>query len=83
MLNIEPLADKWQSFGWEVITINGHDFEEIEKALKTKHQKPVVIIANTIKGKGWKKAENNNLYHYKQISDEEYKEAKEQLSKTN
>ena len=52
--NLEPLADKWKSFGWEVVEIDGHDFEQLIKALDqfgTKKGKPFVIIANTIKGK--------------------------------
>lgn len=79
ILNIEPLADKWKSFGWEVKTINGHDFSEIEKAITAKHKKPLVIIANTIKGKGVSFMQENNIFHYKQISQEEHKEALEEL----
>lgn len=79
ILTIEPLKDKWESFGWDTYIINGHDFEEIEKAIKIEKNKPMAIIANTIKGKGWKRIENNNIYHYKYISGEEYQEAKEEL----
>ncbi len=79
ILNIEPLAEKWQSFGWDVKAIDGHDFQEIEKAIKTKNQKPLVIIAKTTKGKGVSFMEENNMYHYKQISEDEHNRALEEL----
>lgn len=66
IMNIEPLKKKWLAFGWQVITVNGHDFNQIKIALrkfeKTKN-KPTVIIANTIKGKGVKFMENDPLWH--------------------
>jgi len=83
ILNIEPLKDKWKAFSWEVREIDGHNFEEIEKSLinpPINKEKPIVIIAKTIKGKGWKRAENNNLFHYKAPSEKEYKEAMDELN---
>ncbi len=56
IIGLEPLADKWASFGWNVIAINGHDFSEIESAFSVARAcqgKPTVIISNTIKGKGF------------------------------
>ena len=81
ILNVEPLKEKWQSFGWEVREIDGHNFEEIEKSftLSPQEGKPVVIIARTIKGKGVKFMEGNNLYHYKMLSDDEYQRALKEL----
>ena len=82
ILNIEPLKDKWQAFGWEVREIDGHNFKEIEKALAEsapEEGKPRVIIARTIKGKGVSFMEGNNLYHYKAPSDEEYQKALKEL----
>lgn len=53
---LEPMDEKWKSFGWRTININGHSFEEILNALSgfrsRKHAKPLVIIADTTKGKG-------------------------------
>lgn len=54
---------------------DGHDYSEIEKALSSCGTKWL----KTTKGKGWKRAENNNLYHYKGLSEEEYLEAKKEL----
>jgi len=79
ILNVEPLKDKWTAFGWEVREIDGHNFEEIEKSLILPSEKPVVIIAKTIKGKGVSFMEGENLWHYKAPSDEEYQKALKEL----
>ena len=79
ILNIEPLKDKWTAFGWEVREIDGHNFEDIEKSLTSLSEKPIVVIAKTIKGKGVSFMEGNNLYHYKNLSEEEYKKALKEL----
>lgn len=79
ILNIEPLKDKWTAFGWEVREIDGHNFEEIEKSLTLPSEKPVVIIAKTIKGKGVSFMEGENLWHYKAPSKEEYQRALKEL----
>lgn len=75
VLNMEPLIDKWQSFNWEVIEINGHDYEQISTALNKssdgKRSKPLVIIARTTKGSGGQTAcdifENKLEWHYKNV----------------
>lgn len=82
ILNIEPLKDKWEAFGWEVKEIDGHNFEEIEKALTlmpSEKEKPMVVIAKTTKGKGISFMEGINLYHYKELSDDEYQRALKEL----
>ena len=66
VMEIEPLRDKWQSFGWQVYECNGHNMEEIMSALNRASSvsgKPSVIIANTVKGKGISFAENVCAYH--------------------
>lgn len=81
VLNIEPLKGKWQSFGWEVLEIDGHNFKEIEEALLKPNEngKPKIIIAKTIKGKGVSFMEDNNIFHYKAPSIEEYQKALKEL----
>jgi transketolase len=82
ILDTEPLKNKWEAFGWEAREIDGHNFEEIERAFTEsliQKGKPFVIIARTIKGKGVSFMENNNLYHYKAPSEEEYRKALEEL----
>ena len=81
-LNLEPFRDKWLSFGWEVIEVNGHNHSALLKALKTpksRPKKPLCIIAHTIKGKGVSFMENNNLWHYRSPQGDEYLEAKKEL----
>jgi transketolase len=75
VLNLEPLKEKWLSFGWQAKEINGHDLYEIEKTLKylpLKKDMPNIIIANTIKGKGIKTMEGKLESHYKSPGKEEY-----------
>lgn len=79
IMSVDPLAAKFESFGWKVIqVVDGHDFKELlkafEKALKVQRQ-PVCIIANTIKSKGVPFAENKCSYHGVALSTQEMAEA--------
>ena len=76
-----PLDEKWRSFGWEVRTINGHDFGEITEALITPPPpgKPLCIIANTIKGRGVSFMENVGKWHHGVPSDAELAQALAEL----
>ena len=76
--NLEPLADKWKSFGWFAVEVIGHDFNQLIAALDqfdTVKDKPFVIIAHTIKGKGVKFMEGNRNWHGKAPNAEQYEEA--------
>ena len=67
VMALEPFADKWRAFGWEVLEIDGHDFDELDAALEkgwAATDKPVLILANTLKGKGVDFMENNVVWHY-------------------
>jgi transketolase len=78
VMNISPLEDKWRSFGWNVLTIDGHSFPQIFDALeqaKTHRGAPTVIIADTIKGKGVSYMENVLIWHRNVISDAQYQQA--------
>jgi transketolase len=73
-LKLEPLAQKWRAFGWEVREINGNSLDEIELTLKDLTHiidRPKVIIANTIKGKGVSFMENDISWHYKSPNEEQ------------
>ena len=75
---IEPLADKWSSFGWNVIECDGHDVGQVfdaYKAAASKTGKPSVIIAKTIKGKGVSFMENDSNWHGLVPNDEQLAEA--------
>lgn len=65
VLKLEPFREKWQSFGWTTMEIDGHNMEKIVNSLQKSRGKRIVIIANTIKGKGISFLENNNKYHSK------------------
>ena len=82
IMNIEPLGQKWTAFGWHVIEVDGHNFEQLlsafDKAKQTKG-KPTVIIAHTIKGKGVSFMENNPEFHGKAPTPEELKIALKEL----
>ncbi|MCK5215060.1 MAG: transketolase [Candidatus Omnitrophica bacterium] len=82
--NIEPLLSKWNSFGWHVIEANGHDFHELMGALDafdSMKDKPTVIIAHTIKGKGVSFMEGQHKWHGKAPKDDQLKEALADLHK--
>ncbi len=84
VMSLEPLADKWMSFGWNVIEADGHDMDRIIGALEEAGQAsglPTVIIFDTVKGKGVSFMENNAGFHGKACNSEEYKTAVEELSK--
>lgn len=66
VMKIEPLKQKFEAFGCKVYEVDGHSVMQIKKILKKKLiNKPKVLIANTIKGKGVSFMENDNLWHYK------------------
>ncbi len=70
-LKLEPLDTKWISFGWETRIVNGHDFTELYNAIYTSSNKPICVIAETVKGKGVSFMENTIEWHYKSASDSE------------
>ncbi len=78
IMGLEPLADKWKAFGWETIEIDGHDLHKIVEAIdsaKATKDKPVVIIAKTIKGKGVDFMEDQTMWHYGAIDSEKGRQA--------
>lgn len=83
VLNIEPLAKKFTAFGWSVKNANGHDFTDIEKAFKHipfANNKPSVVIAKTIKGKGVSVFEDSNEWHYRTPGPKEIAIARRELN---
>ncbi|MEO8324921.1 MAG: transketolase [Nitrospirota bacterium] len=82
-LALEPFAAKWEAFGWEVVSINGHSFEELDKVLEIfrqrTSQKPLLILAQTIKGKGVSFMEASVNWHHRIPKGEEVEESIRQL----
>lgn len=82
VMNPLPIEDKFKAFGWNVISINGHNYEEIYNAImaaKNTKDKPTVIVAKTIKGKGVSFMENNASWHGVAPKPEQYEQAIKEL----
>lgn len=83
VMNVNPIGEKFKSFGFEIIEIDGHNYEEIINALekaKSIKEKPTAIIAHTIKGKGISFMENQAGWHGKAPNKEQYKLAMQELN---
>lgn len=81
VLSTEPLKEKWEAFGWNVVTINGHDYTQLLKELSTNESpdQPKMIIADTIKGKGISFVEGQASWHHDVPNDEEYEKGRQEL----
>lgn len=82
IVNLEPIDKRWEDFGWNVQTVDGHDVNAIYEAIMNAQKckgKPSVIILNTIKGKGAYFAEGKLSCHHMVVTEEEYKKAVELL----
>lgn len=78
VMNVEPIDKKFEAFGWNVIKIDGHDFEQIIEAIdksKKAKEKPTIIIAKTVKGKGVSFMENQANWHGTAPNDEQAQKA--------
>jgi transketolase len=78
IIDLNPLGEKWRTFGWEVHEVNGHDPVEIEKTLaglNSSNGSPKVVIAHTICGRGVSFMEGKVEWHYLPLSDEQYRQA--------
>jgi len=80
---LEPFAAKWQSFGWEVREVDGHDHAALGSALSQRSTAglPVCVIAHTVKGKGVSFMENTVLWHYRVAVGDEYERALRELER--
>lgn len=83
VLNLEPLAAKWASFGWESVEVDGHSVEALYSTLSRvplASQRPTCVIARTVKGKGVSFMENTLLWHYRSPAGEELEAALAELA---
>lgn len=83
-IGLEPFADKWRSFGWGVVEVDGHDHDALLSAfasLPVEAGKPTCIIAHTVKGKGVSFMEHSVLWHYRSAKGEELAAAERELTK--
>ena len=81
IMSLGNVVEKWKSFGWDVDTVDGHDILELKKYFdnENKNLKPKILIANTIKGKGFSFSENDNAWHHSVMTKNIYEKAKEEL----
>lgn len=72
IVRMQPFAEKWGAFGWNVVEIDGHDIEQIHDALMVREKNvPTAVIAHTIKGKGVSFMEGVPIWHYRMPNEEE------------
>ena len=82
IFDIPNIADKWRAFGWNVLEIDGHDIPAIVRALEdaaTHRDRPTVIVAETVKGKGFSFAENNAAFHNVALTEGFYQQGRREL----
>ena len=79
VVNLEPLKEKFLSFGFDCVEVDGHNVEQLLNSIKNQKQKPLAIICNTIKGKGISFAENDPIWHYRTLDEKLYSQAKQEL----
>ncbi|HWZ47905.1 MAG TPA: transketolase [Herbaspirillum sp.] len=85
VLGLDPLVDKFKSFGWDVHEIDGHDHRQIHRAVQgvsMQRQQPTMVVAHTIKGKGISFMEDDNNWHYRIPTAEEVELARAELGST-
>lgn len=80
VMPLASLEDKWKSFGWKVVSVDGHDVEQLYDALTKQSETPMVIIAKTVKGKGISFMENNPGWHHGIMKKQEEEQAWEEVS---
>jgi|TARA_B100001971_G_C18122934_1_gene500439 transketolase len=82
IMSVGDLSAKWRSFGWDVVEVDGHNIGELYDAFcrVSTPEKPVAIIANTIKGKGFSFSENNNKWHHAVLTKSQYELAIDELN---
>ena len=83
IMNTANLKEKWSSFGWDTTEVDGHNINEILNFFDKKTSKPKILIANTVKGKGFSFSENNNDWHHAVLSKNLYEKALKELSESN
>lgn len=84
LIELEPMTEKWEAFGWHTKRINGHSFEEISDALdgvrSRRHTQPTMIIADTVKGKGVSFISDDPMWHACAPNAEQAQQARQELN---
>ena len=82
VMDMAPFERKWQDFGWETIVIDGHDMEAVLDAYQHHGDRPLAVLANTVKGKGVSFMENNWRFHNAALTKDQYEQAVGELEKS-
>jgi len=78
---VYPVLDKWRSFGWEAVEVNGHDAAALHTAVKSRRgERPFVLVGRTVKGRGVKFMEHVPIWHYRSPNKDEYATAVRELT---
>lgn len=80
VMDMGDLTVKWESFGWMTRSLDGHDVAALLDALQMPHDKPLAVIAHTVKGKGISFMENNRLWHHKRLTQAHFEQAMSELT---
>ncbi len=78
-MRLENFEARWQAFGWETVSVDGHDVAALEQALSLRTAKPLAIIARTIKGKGISFMENMPKWHHDVVTQKLFDQAVAEL----
>lgn len=82
VMPLEPYTDKWRSFGWSVVEVDGHDFEQLISGFRRAREtrgSPTVLVAHTVKGKGVSFMEGQAKWHSRPIADDEFQRALDEI----
>jgi transketolase len=83
ILNMGDLARKFESFGWSAFVVNGHDIGELLTVFENRTDRPIAIVANTVKGKGVPYMENNAVWHHNRLSQKQFDDIVKDSGKNN
>ena len=79
VLALDDLAAKWSAFGWDAVDVDGHDVSQLQEGLSRKGEKPLAVIAHTVKGKGVSFMENVPAWHHSILTQRQYDDAMAEL----
>lgn len=79
IMGMGDMPAKWESFGWQARSVDGHDVEALIEAMAVSEDKPTAIVARTVKGKGISFMENDPVWHHSRLSDEQLQQALEEV----
>lgn len=83
VMNNSSLADKFKAFGFDTVEVDGHNVDELTKALSSQGDKPLCVVAHTVKGKGVSFAEGRREWHHHTLSEDEYNQARKEVENGN